>query len=70
MTYRGKPLFLRPDSWRVIACVALLGAVLNIVAAVFSAIDGTGFPLGNIVTALGFMLCAIFSLMRARSLER
>lgn len=70
MTYRSRPLGMRPDFWRALACLALLFCVLNLVLAGYSSIDGTGFPLGNLISALGFGVCGIFSLARARKLDR
>lgn len=70
MTYRSRPIWLRSDLWRVLACVALFNCVINVVLAGYSFIDGSGFPPGNLMVAFGFGVSAIFCLTRARRLDR
>jgi len=67
MTYRSRPVFCRPESWALIAVVALVLAVLNGAMFAYSLIYGTPSPL-NLIVAVAFALSAIGSLFKAHRL--
>lgn len=69
MVYRSKPIFMQPDSWKILAIIMLVLAVLNGAMFGWSLIYGSPSP-ENLIIAVTFSIGGVASLLRAKELEK